>query len=88
MVYSKPTTRGERWCVQCGLVVAEATVDTGPEWRSFDRERRVRAAPLRLVVKTDVAVKAEHGTRWRRLAKFHRWRFTALSGDFPQLEAS
>jgi transcription initiation factor TFIIIB Brf1 subunit/transcription initiation factor TFIIB len=44
----------------------------GPEWRSFDKEKRVRAAPLKLVVKTDMVVKAEHGARWRRLAKFHR----------------
>jgi transcription initiation factor TFIIB len=53
-------------------VVAEAAVDTGPEWRSFDKEKRVRTAPLKLVAKTDMAVKAEHGARWRRLAKFHR----------------
>jgi transcription initiation factor TFIIB len=52
-------------------VVAEA-VDTGPEWRSFDKEKRVRTAPLRLVVKTDLGVKPEHGVQWRRLAKFHR----------------
>jgi transcription initiation factor TFIIB len=56
------------------LVVAESTVDVGPEWRVFDEreKRRVRTAPLKLVVKTDMAVKPEHGTRWRRLAKFHR----------------
>jgi len=59
-------------CAQCGLVVAEAAVDLGPEWRVFDEKRRVRTAPLRLVVKTDMAVKPEHGARWRRLAKFHR----------------
>jgi len=66
--------RGETVCAQCGLVVAEAVVDTGPEWRVFDEreKRRVRTAPLKLVVKTDMAVKAEHGARWRRLAKFHR----------------
>jgi transcription initiation factor TFIIB len=63
--------RGEVVCAQCGLVVAE-TVDTGPEWRSFDKEKRVRTAPLKLVIKTDMAVKAEHGARWRRLARFHR----------------
>jgi len=62
---------GEVVCAQCGLVVA-GKVDTGPEWRSFDKEKRVRTAPLRLVVKTDMSVKAEHGARWRRLAKFHR----------------
>jgi transcription initiation factor TFIIB len=59
-------------CAQCGLVVAEAVVDMGPEWRSFDKEKRVRTAPLKLVVKTDMAVKPEHGVQWRRLAKFHR----------------
>ena len=62
---------GEVVCAQCGLVVA-GKVDIGPEWRSFDKEKRVRTAPLRLVVKTDMVVKAEHGARWRRLAKFHR----------------
>jgi transcription initiation factor TFIIB len=64
--------RGEVVCAQCGLVVAEAVVDMGPEWRSFDKEKRVRTAPLRLVVKADMAVKPEHGARWRRLARFHR----------------
>jgi transcription initiation factor TFIIB len=59
-------------CAQCGLVVVELAVDTGPEWRAFNKEKRVRTAPLKLVVKTDMAVKAEHGVRWRRLAKFHR----------------
>jgi len=64
--------RGETVCAQCGLVVAESAVDTGPEWRVFEKEKRVRTAPLKLVVKTDMVVKAEHGVRWRRLAKFHR----------------
>jgi transcription initiation factor TFIIB len=64
--------RGETVCAQCGLVVVESAVDMGPEWRSFDKEKRVRTAPLKLVVKTDMAVKPEHGVQWRRLAKFHR----------------
>ena len=64
--------RGEVVCAQCGLVVAEAAVDVGPEWRSFDKEKRVRTAPLKLVVKTDLGVRPEHGARWRMLAKFHR----------------
>jgi len=59
-------------CAQCGLVVAEAAVDLGPEWRAFEKEKRVRTAPLKLVVKTDMAVKAEHGVQWRKLARFHR----------------
>jgi transcription initiation factor TFIIB len=64
--------RGEVVCTQCGLVVAEAAVDAGPEWRSFDREKRAKAAPLRLGVKTDMAAKAEHGAQWLRLSKLHR----------------
>jgi transcription initiation factor TFIIB len=65
--------RGEV-CAQCGLVVSESAVDTGPEWRVFDEreKRRVRTAPLKLVVKTDMAVKQEHGVQWRRPARFHR----------------
>jgi transcription initiation factor TFIIB len=61
-------------CVQCGLVVAEASVDTRPEWRVFDEreKRRVRTAPLKLVVKTDMAVRPEHGVQWRMLARLHR----------------
>ena len=59
--------RGEVVCAKCGLVVAE-TVDTGPEWRVFEKEKRVRTAPLKLVVKTDMAVRPEHGMQWRRLA--------------------
>jgi transcription initiation factor TFIIIB Brf1 subunit/transcription initiation factor TFIIB len=56
------------------LVVVESAVDTGPERRVFDEreKRRVRTAPLKLVVKTDMAVKPEHGVQWRRLARFHR----------------
>jgi len=83
--------RGETVCAQCGLVVAEA-VDTGPEWRSFDKVKRVRTAPLKLVVKTDLGVKPEHGGRWRRLAKFHREtlhgyerRLSAIGGELRRI---
>jgi transcription initiation factor TFIIIB Brf1 subunit/transcription initiation factor TFIIB len=44
-----------------GLVVAEAVVDVGRVWRVFDKEKRVRSAPLKLVVKNDMAVRPEHG---------------------------
>jgi transcription initiation factor TFIIB len=84
--------RGETVCAQCGLVVAESAVDTGPEWRSFDKEKRVRTAPLKLVVKTDMAVKPEHGVQWRRLAKFHREtlhgrerRLAAIGGELKRV---
>jgi transcription initiation factor TFIIB len=85
--------RGEVVCTQCGLVVAEAAVDTGPEWRVFEMEKRIRTAPLRLVVKTDMAVKAEHGVQWLRLAKFHRdtlhgfeRRLAAVGGEIKRVK--
>jgi transcription initiation factor TFIIB len=86
--------RGEVVCAQCGLVVAESAVDMGPEWRVFgEREkRRVRTATLKLVVKTDMAVKPEHGARWRRLAKLHREtlhsrerRLAAIGGELKRI---
>jgi transcription initiation factor TFIIB len=84
--------RGEVVCAQCGLVVAESAVDTGPEWRSFDKEKRVRTAPLKLVVKTDMAVRPEHGVQWRRLARFHREtlhgrerRLAAIGGELKRV---
>jgi transcription initiation factor TFIIB len=65
--------RGELVCTQCGLVV-DGLVDTGPEWRAYHASQlmRIRAAPLRLVSKTEIGVKAEHGPRWLALASFHR----------------
>jgi len=85
--------RGEVVCAQCGLVVAEAAVDTGPEWRVFEKEKRVRTAPLKLVVKTDIAVKPEHGVQWHRLAKFHREtlhgfekRLSAIGGELKRVK--
>jgi transcription initiation factor TFIIB len=31
---------GERVCAQCGLVVSEKQIDSGPEWRAFTAEER------------------------------------------------
>ena len=31
---------GDRVCAQCGLVVSEKKIDTGPEWRAFTAEER------------------------------------------------
>jgi transcription initiation factor TFIIB len=74
------------------LVVAEAAVDLGPEWRTFEKEKRVRTAPLKLVVKTDMAVKPEHGALWRRLARFYREtlhgrerRLAAIGGEIRRI---
>jgi transcription initiation factor TFIIB len=79
-------------CAQCGLVVAESAVDTGPEWRVFEKEKRVRTAPLKLVVKTDMAVRPEHGVQWFRLARFHREtlhgyerRLAAIGGELKRI---
>jgi len=65
--------RGEVVCTQCGLVI-DGVVDTGPEWRAYDASQlvRIRAAPLRLVNKTEMGVRAGHGTRWLALAGFNR----------------
>ena len=86
--------RSEVVCAQCGLVVAELAVDTGPERRIFDEKekRRVRTAPLKLVVKTDMAVRPEHGVRWCRLARLHREtlhgyerRLAAIGGELKRI---
>jgi transcription initiation factor TFIIIB Brf1 subunit/transcription initiation factor TFIIB len=75
-------------CAQCGLVV-DGVVDMGPEWRVFDEreKRRVRAAPLKLVIKTDMAVKPEHGARWRKLARLHRETMTGRERRLVEIGA-
>ncbi|MFP3193088.1 MAG: hypothetical protein RXR02_08255 [Thermoproteus sp.] len=71
-------------CTQCGLVV-DSVADTGPEWRAYDASQlaRIRAAPLRLVSRTEIGVKAGHGPRWLALASFYRdtlnWREMRLA---------
>ena len=38
----------EVYCADCGMIIAENLVDTGPEWRAFDAEqasRRIRTGP-------------------------------------------
>ena len=80
-------------CAQCGLVVAESAVDVGPEWRSFDKEKRARTYPLKQAVKTDIAVKLEHGARWRRLARLHKetlhsreWKLAEIGGELKRVK--
>jgi transcription initiation factor TFIIB len=84
--------RGETVCAQCGLVVSESAVDVGPEWRSFDKEKRIRTAPLKLVVKTDMAVRPEHGAEWRRLARLHKevlhsreWKLAEIGAELKRI---
>ncbi len=39
---------GEIYCADCGLIIEEDVVDSGPEWRAFDTEqktKRVRTGP-------------------------------------------
>ena len=63
----------------------DGVVDVGPEWRAYDASQlvRIRAAPLKLVSKTEIGVKAEHGARWLALASFYRdtldWREARLA---------
>jgi transcription initiation factor TFIIIB Brf1 subunit/transcription initiation factor TFIIB len=64
-----------------------------PEWRSFDKEKRARTYPLKLVVKTDMAVKPEHGVQWRRLARFHKetlhsreWKLAEIGGELKRVK--
>jgi transcription initiation factor TFIIB len=88
--------RGETVCAQCGLVVVELAVDTGPEWRVFDereKKRRVRTAPLKLVVKTDMAVKPEHGVSgvgWRvstgRQSTWFERRLVKIGGEIRRVK--
>jgi hypothetical protein len=66
-------------------------VDTGPERRVFN-QKRVKTALLKLVIKTDLAVRPEHGVRWRRLAKLHRGtmhgqvrRLAAIGGELKRI---
>ncbi|MDT7868577.1 MAG: hypothetical protein RQ839_00150 [Thermoproteus sp.] len=60
-------------------------VDTGPERRACGASQlaRIRAAPLRLVSKTEIGVEMEHGPRWLALASFYRdtlnWREARLA---------
>ena len=36
--------RGELVCEDCGLVIDDAYIDQGPEWRAFDPEQREKRA--------------------------------------------
>jgi len=39
---SRDYERAEVICNSCGLVIDEKMIDTGPEWRAFDHEQRVK----------------------------------------------
>jgi transcription initiation factor TFIIB len=77
-------------------VVSESAIDLGPEWRAYnerDKEKRERTAPLKLVVKTDMAVRPEHGMRWRQLARFHKetlhspeWRMAEIGAELRRVK--
>jgi transcription initiation factor TFIIB len=82
-------------CAQCGLVVSESIIDTGPEWRVYKPEdvKRVRTAPLKLVAKTDIAVKFEHGVQWLKLARLHKealhsreWKLAAIEAELRRIK--
>ena len=37
-------TTGERFCEKCGFVISESLQDSGPEWRSFNKDSGVNSA--------------------------------------------
>ena len=41
---SKDYTRAELVCEECGLVIDDAFIDHGPEWRAFDSDQREKRA--------------------------------------------
>jgi transcription initiation factor TFIIIB Brf1 subunit/transcription initiation factor TFIIB len=57
-------------------VVAEAAVDMGPEWRTFNKEKRVRTAPLRL------------GCQDGYGGKSGAWGKMAQAGEVPQRDTA
>lgn len=57
-------SRGELVCNSCGLVVEEAMIDTGQEWRAFDTEqmsKRARAGAPLSFTKHDKGITTEIG---------------------------
>ena len=48
-------------CDDCGLILADNTVDMGPEWRSFDGPDRSRAGPPRTSARHDRGLSTEIG---------------------------
>ncbi|WP_434530202.1 TFIIB-type zinc ribbon-containing protein (plasmid) [Haloarcula sp. NS06] len=54
-------TEQETHCESCGLVVEDAPIDHGPEWRSFDREERKRTGAPRTVTRHDRGLSTEMG---------------------------
>jgi len=51
----------ETHCSECGLVVDTSRVDHGPEWRSFDRDKRRRTGSPRTVTLHDNGLSTEIG---------------------------
>ncbi len=63
--------RGEVFCSNCGFVVKEKTVETGPEWRSFSNEEkddRSRAGPPTSVAIHDMGLATMVGAENRDAA--------------------
>lgn len=84
---ARDNTRGETICQSCGLVIDCAQIDTGPEWRIYDKDRgisRDRAGPpltpmlhdmgLNTVIDTTNGKKvpADVRVQFARLKRLHR----------------
>ncbi len=71
---------GELKCAECGFVVEEELIDTGPEWRAYDEEQRLsrsRAelakpfAKLSTVIGKSGALSAQKRAEFARLSLIH-----------------
>lgn len=62
--FTEDSTRGERVCAKCGLVMQQEMIDTGQEWRAFDSEqmsRRARSGAPLTFTKHDKGLTTEIG---------------------------
>jgi transcription initiation factor TFIIB len=77
---------GELKCAECGFVLEEGFIDTGPEWRAYDEEQRLarsRAEPARPLAKLSTVIGrggvqgAARRAEFARLSLIH----AAISGE-------
>ncbi|HWG91732.1 MAG TPA: transcription initiation factor IIB [Candidatus Thermoplasmatota archaeon] len=80
--------RGEVHCGQCGIVIEDNLIDTGPDWRAFDAEQRATkeraGAPLSIMQhdlgmgtvmwgRTDAHGKPIVGAEMTRIRRMQKW---------------
>jgi len=77
---------GELKCAECGFVVEEEFIDTGPEWRAYDEEQRLarsRAEPARPLARLSTVIGKSGALSAARRAEFARLSLVhaAVSGE-------